>query len=770
MKVYWKTATPGSFATASDWSTSTVPGPSDIAAMLASGGPYTVAASSSETVLGINTTSNATLAISGSGTVFNAFAGTAGGANRGTVEILNGSTLEVIDGSFDNIGTISLESTGTFTQFEGPEVVLLYGGGQVSLSDNSNNDFAIATNVDNTISGAGTVFLTTNEKSGVIDANGAAGLLIQVGPVIKNYGVFEATGAGGLFLGAAVDDFGGGLIKAQNASTVYLGNVITGGTLQSEGSGIFQVDGPGQLDGTGTHPVTIDSTIVVLDGSQLAVQGIINNTQKIQLNGGADTTALAFGLASSTVGNTTLEGGGSIELDSGQLSLNTNATKATVTNVNNTITGVGSIFGLTFINETGGVIDADSTLSGSLGISGTLTNAGVMEATGNAILRIGGTLTGTSTGKIETGLNATVSFDDATVVGGTVTGTDQVTGFNPESISTFDGSTSTVNLEGTLNTVLFGVMALKGAIDNTGTIQIQNNSSIEVEAGKSTQVTLKGTGSVTLDATGGYSITTANPALPALTLLNYNHILGTGIIGGPNLLLNNEAAGIIEANGVNPIVIDTGSHTLTNSGKLQADTNSALLIESNLSNSGTLEADGGFISVSGAATGAGSATIVGTGQIEFAGASSNSMKFTGSTGQMLILDDSVKYTGTVLGFSGSDKIDLADIASPGVSDSYSSGTLTVKDMAGHIAHIKFSGSYTLASFNLSDDGNGGTMITDPPVENRPPPVSNIALFGNYLASCLASASGGHGGTPNVLHRGAFAPAHIFAASLIAGEL
>lgn len=65
-----------------------------------------------------------------------------------------------------------------------------------------------------------------------------------------------------------------------------------------------------------------------------------------------------------------------------------------------------------------------------------------------------------------------------------------------------------------------------------------------------------------------------------------------------------------------------------------------------------------------------------------------------------------------------------------MTTSYANGTLTVRDTAGHVAHIKFAGGYALSNFQLSDDGAGGTLVKDP---LRASPA-NIALFGNYIAA------------------------------------
>ena len=235
-------------------------------------------------------------------------------------------------------------------------------------------------------------------------------------------------------------------------------------------------------------------------------------------------------------------------------------------------------------------------------------------------------------------------------------------------------------------------------------------------------------------------------------------VSGQGIIGGGNLVLNNQTKGLIDANSNSPLIIDTGAKTIINSGTMRADFVGELLIASNLSNTGTLNANSGTILVAGAASGAGRAIINGSGQVEFGAASSNGTQFAAASTGELILDDSKQYTDTVSGFGANttQSIDLTNIAFASVTKSYApaspntSGTLTIKDGAGDTAHIKFSGTYTLASFNLADDGQGGVLITDPPVKSKPQTSDVAALFGNYIASMFASASDGHGAIPTSL--------------------
>ena len=117
------------------------------------------------------------------------------------------------------------------------------------------------------------------------------------------------------------------------------------------------------------------------------------------------------------------------------------------------------------------------------------------------------------------------------------------------------------------------------------------------------------------------------------------------------------------------------------------------------------------------------ATIAAGATLELTGADTGSVTFNGATGT-LALDQSSAFGGNVYGFTGtgnlasSDEIDLKDIDFASATKSFvgtsSSGTLTVSD--GHnTANIKLEGDYTSSTFSLFTDGNNGTLVIDPPI-------------------------------------------------------
>jgi hypothetical protein len=104
--------------------------------------------------------------------------------------------------------------------------------------------------------------------------------------------------------------------------------------------------------------------------------------------------------------------------------------------------------------------------------------------------------------------------------------------------------------------------------------------------------------------------------------------------------------------------------------------------------------------------------------LEVESAFSGSVTFAGATGT-LKLDNSASFTGTVVGMTGQDTIDLADISfatvqTPTFNGTSASGTLHVTD-GTHQANIALLGNYMASVFVTGSDGHGGTSVVDPAV-------------------------------------------------------
>jgi hypothetical protein len=121
----------------------------------------------------------------------------------------------------------------------------------------------------------------------------------------------------------------------------------------------------------------------------------------------------------------------------------------------------------------------------------------------------------------------------------------------------------------------------------------------------------------------------------------------------------------------------------------------------------------------------GNFTITGPTELELFSPSTEAVSFaSGSTG-ILKLDASSQFSGTVAGLAESNFIDLADLVfqsntTPVYTASGSgTGNLAVTEGAS-TANIALLGNYMASAFVASSDGHGGTLITDPPLNQQMP--------------------------------------------------
>ena len=249
------------------------------------------------------------------------------------------------------------------------------GQGQINLTDNANNVItgagagAMLTNIDNTISGSGQLgggqLTLVNDQLGTIDATGPdAPLIIDTqGNVVVNDGTLEATGLAVLVIAdTTVDSSDGGTVSVAAAGgTVELQNsVLLGGKIDGL---VHVVSGDSVLDGTnGTVTIDASGDVEVLDGQQLTLRSSISigDGGIIGLDASVDNTTLLIDAA-----GVSLAGGGSIELSDDGHNIITGVTaNATLTNVDDTISGSGLLGNgqLTLVNEADGLIVATGTI------------------------------------------------------------------------------------------------------------------------------------------------------------------------------------------------------------------------------------------------------------------------------------------------------------------------------------------------------------------------------------------------------------------------
>ncbi len=253
------------------------------------------------------------------------------------------------------------------------------------------------------------------------------------------------------------------------------------------------------------------------------------------------------------------------------------------------------------------------------------------------------------------------------------------------------------------------IIDIKGNVSGTGALDIFNHATIEIGGPVSPGQT------VTFAAAGG----------AALLILDDSHDFQGTVVGlteFPTESLENHVdlkdlkfvSGHMSAhfsNGVVRVSNGTDFVSLKVSGssdtafEIAKDATGGTLIDDPSASSGTVTIDSGET-------------------LDISGASTATVSFTngnGSTGE-LVLDDPTAFTGHIVGFTGtapdaahSDTIDLVgiDFNSSQFVESYNSSTglLTVSD-GTHNASFTFDNFN--ATLDFASDGNGGTLITDPP--------------------------------------------------------
>lgn len=718
-QVHWTNPVSGDFGHGADWAGGVPPRAGDQAILDAPGSTtYTVTVSINETVAGLQTLADATLAVTGAR--FDATSGTDGGANAGLISVNAGADL-ALSGMVDNSGAIELAGARKGAHLSiGAFGATFSGGGDISLADGGVGTSEIAggllTNVDNTLSGSIQIFSSglINYSAGVVDATGVRPSEIDAlsADGIVNSGLIEATGSGGVFIVSdMIDQSRGGVLAAAGGSTVLLLTSVVGGSLETAAGGLIEAD-TASFDGA-SSAVTNLGLVAVAQAGALTLMGTIDNIGTISLTDAKHLASLIVSQATPTL----LTGGGTVFLGhDGHNVVDGAGATAMLINTDNTIAGAGLLGDrrLGLVNQTAGVIDANGANALILDTgSGSVANGGLIEATGAAGLTIRNSrVDGSSGGVILAADGSHVGLQGATILGGRLKsmGDGVIQTFGSGNV--LDGLAASIDNQATIDVLGASTLTLKGAIDNAGTIELSAQGAAAVLSIGASNATLSGGGQISLlgDPDNEIVGTTA-----AATLTNLdNTISGAGQLGDGTMTLVNGSGGRIVASLAGGLVIDTGAQTIANAGQIESAGAGGLTIVGAIDNTGVLDALVGILTVNGAVSGAGRATIDG-GTLVAAGAFSQRVAF-GAAGGGLELAHSQSYGGTVSGFSPRAALDLDDIAFVGpdqasFSGFASGGVLTVTD-GTHAAHISLAGDYLGTTFATSSDGHGGTMVVE----------------------------------------------------------
>ena len=444
--------------------------------------------------------------------------------------------------------------------------------------------------------------------------------------------------------------------------------------------------------------------------------------------GGAPINAGAITLASTTSltdlrilsAGATLSGGGAVTLSGPKSRIWGTATTATLTNVDNTISGSGwlGLSSMTLVNEAAGLIEASGKQGLVVNTKGvTSANAGIIESASGSVLTLqNSTLSQSGGGTIAALTGGRVLLSDDVIIGGTLS----QAGTGVFNVNQSGGELQAVAVSGAIQ-VLGGIsLTLDGAIANGG--------KLNTFGGATTSKLIVGPDGVTLSG-GGQVNTTASlnnlivGAASADTLTNVdNRIAGAGNIGDGSMVLINQAKGQIIGNTAVTLTIDTGANTITNAGAIDSTGSGQVIVKSAVANTGLIFAAAGTLTLDGAVTGAGTGQIK-NGVLNIAAAFGETVTFvSGATGQ-LRLTDFKDFTGTVKGLSltGTNTIDLAGFTLTGAKASYkgtTAGVLTVTN-GTQTAKISLTGNYTGSTFTVASDGHGGVTVKDPAVSATP---------------------------------------------------
>jgi len=643
--------------------------------------------------------------------------------NTSAIQVGNGQTLTLL-GVVTNDGAINLNATGNNTDLRiASPIVTLKGTGLIHLSNNPNNRvFGNAAafqlnNLSNTIDGAGQLGAgqLTFSNAGLVDANQNTALVLNTsGHLVTNTGTMRASNTGGLLIqNTAVVNTGGTVAATTAGSHVDLsGSHIQGGKLATANGGVIQtVSGNGVLDGITAGVLTNDGTVLVNDLTILSLLGTIANTGTIQSNQVSTNGSTQIRIASQAV---TLLGGGRLVMSNHiNNQIYGNSATNTLVNVDNTISGAGQLGAgqMTLVNQAAGVIHADQDptffQAGRLVVNtsgNVVINAGTMKATGAGGLLIENTAVENSGLILAAGPMGHVDLSGAAIQGGTLAtaegGVIQTTGH-----SALDGITAgAVNNTGTLLVNDLTRLDLNGTINNTGLIRSDQQS-----AGGSTQlrlvgqtVTLLGGGRVALSdninnlvfgAGGGNELVNVN-----------NTISGAGQIGtGASMFLNNQAAGVIDADQATALILNTGNRLVRNAGLLKASGTGGLSIQSTAVNNagGTIQASGlgAHVDLVSAHIEGGLLTVAGGGSIQAADRGSTLDGITSGmlTNQGLIRVNNGQLLNLVGTINNTTTIALAGVGNTGNTD---------LRIAGQVASLQ--GGGTLAMSNNANNRIYGT--------------------------------------------------------------
>ena len=464
-------------------------------------------------------------------------------------------------------------------------------------------------------SGTDTIRTLTNAETVLI--LGGSTLNISLGGTNTGFLTAGGASAGTLNLNGGTLTNTGGVITAANGGTVGLSGVtVTGGTLQSSGSGVFRANSSGN---NVLNNVTLTGVLDVASGSssnrrERIVNGLTLNSGSINIaNGGILSLDSTLG-ANQTIGGS----GGTINLNDAGARLAIEGNGNTTLGSGLTVRGQGNVGQALFAGGTNnltnnGLISADVS-GGTLNItppagSGSLTNNGVLEAVGGGTLLLSTNVTANTGSQIAAGAGSSVVQNGVTISGVINTSGGGLFTASNSGNNILDG----VTLNGVLDVAsgassnrrerVINGLTLNGAVNiaNGGILSLDSNST------PGGAQTINGTGVINLNDAAARLTMEGNGSTTlgaGLTVRGQGNIGGPAIIaGGNNTLINNGLISADVSGGTLNIVPPANGGSLTNNGTLRASNGGTLTVSSALTNlSGTTLTGGTYEVIAGAGT------------------------------------------------------------------------------------------------------------------------------------------------------------------------
>ena len=555
----WINPSGGDWNVATNWSTGAVPIPhQDVVIDL--GGNYDIFSSSSVSIDSL-LISNAgvTLHITG-GSFSLTTADAAPLSNAGNVVVGSGAHLTIGQPAFANsvLNSGKLEVNGGTLDLVNVTVNNAGGTTQVDVSSTLNLAGAIINDGILTVAG---LFNSTGTSS-ITDAaiaitstgtlKSSSGLLTIDPSTIDNAGTLEAAG-GELDLNDISSFINSGLLLATSNSLLVLnGDTVTNsGTVRADAGSTVDLQATTISGGT----VTNDGLLEASGGTSSTIENATSFTNSGELLAtGSGTT---FVLESETVTNT-----GSVQVNAGA-----------------TLDLVGAIVhGGTLSN--GGLLEATGGVSSTIENVTSFANSGELLATGSGTTLVLKSETVTNTGSVQVNAGATLDLVGAIVHGGTV-GNGGLLEATGGVSSTIENVTSFANSGELLATGSGTTLVLKSeTVTNTGSVQVNAGAILDLVGAIVHGGTVSNAG--LMEAIAGTSNTIEN----ATSFTNSGELLVTG--AGTALVLKSE--------------------TVTNSGSVQVDIGTTLNLMSAFISGGTV-INSALLEATSGASGIGGATI-----------------------------------------------------------------------------------------------------------------------------------------------------------------